>query len=89
MNDELLTATELSAKLRVTPETVRRWCREGRIPAYRASGRPILFCLTDVLKALATAEDGEEEPMDRTRGPPLSAGCPFRETIQQRGQMKC
>ena len=51
--NRLLTAKELAPELRVTADTVRRWYREGRIPAYRASGRPILFDRREVFAALA------------------------------------
>jgi len=35
MTDELLTVEEVAARLRVNPETVRRWLRSGRLAGYR------------------------------------------------------
>lgn len=71
--NELLTANELAAKLRVTADTIRRWCRDDRIPAYRASGRPILFDLGAVLNALSTRTGDDNDKDGRggnARGPP-------------------
>jgi excisionase family DNA binding protein len=34
--DELLTPNEIAKELRVTGETVRAWCRSGRLEATRA-----------------------------------------------------
>ena len=36
--DKLMTVREVAAYLQVHPESVRRWCREGRIPFYRVFG---------------------------------------------------
>lgn len=37
--DGLLTVDEVADQLRVHPETVRRWLREGRLSGYRISRR--------------------------------------------------
>jgi len=37
--EELLTVEEASTRLRVHPESLRRWLREGRITGYRLSRR--------------------------------------------------
>ncbi len=36
--DDLLTVPELAARLRVTPETIRRWLREGKLRGHRLGG---------------------------------------------------
>jgi len=36
--DDLLTVPELAARLRVTPETIRRWLREGKLRGRRLGG---------------------------------------------------
>jgi len=48
----LLTADELAEELKVRPETVKRWAREGRIPEVRISPKVRRFVLADVVMAL-------------------------------------
>ena len=50
---ELLTATELAERLRVSPETVRSWARRGCIPTMRLSRKAIRYNLEAVLAALS------------------------------------
>jgi excisionase family DNA binding protein len=38
-NECLLTVEEASTRLRVHPESLRRWLREGRVAGYRISRR--------------------------------------------------
>ncbi len=49
---ELLTARELAKRLRVTPETVRAWARQGSIPSLRLSPKATRYNLEAVLAAL-------------------------------------
>jgi DNA-binding transcriptional MerR regulator len=49
---KLLTAQELAEHLTITPATVHAWHRRGWIPCLRASRRPVLFDLDEVLHAL-------------------------------------
>jgi excisionase family DNA binding protein len=60
MNDhpDLLTASELAVRLKVTPETVRGWTRRGVIPAVRISRKVIRYNEQAVLASLA-ARDGK------------------------------
>jgi len=37
--DEYLTVEEVAAQLRVGPETVRRWLREGKLRGHNFSGK--------------------------------------------------
>jgi excisionase family DNA binding protein len=39
MNKEDLTSIEVADQLRVTQSAVTQWCREGKLPAYRAGNR--------------------------------------------------
>lgn len=39
MSEELLTAEEVAARLRVHVETVRKWLRTGQLRAIRLGGR--------------------------------------------------
>ena len=52
MATELLTAEELAGRLRVRPDTVRIWGREGRIPRVRISGKVIRYDPAQVLECL-------------------------------------
>ena len=47
-NQELITATELAERLRLKPETIRLWAREGRIPALRPTAKTLRFDLNNV-----------------------------------------
>jgi len=47
-----LTAHELAEQLRVSPETIRAWARQGRIPRLRIGARPLLFDPDEVEAAL-------------------------------------
>jgi excisionase family DNA binding protein len=48
----LLTPAELAERLHVSPDTLRRWARRGRIPVIRASTKVLRFDLDAVLAAL-------------------------------------
>jgi len=52
--DECLTATELAERLHVTPSTILRWHRAGKIPATRITAKVLRFGFRDVLAALKT-----------------------------------
>ncbi len=47
MESPYLTSAEVAAYLRVDPQTVRRWCASGQLPAIRA-GRVFRMKLADV-----------------------------------------
>ena len=49
---ELLTAEEVAERLRVRPDTVRRWARAGRIPQVRLSPKVVRYTFDDVVEAL-------------------------------------
>lgn len=54
MENEILTANELAAKLKLKPETIRVWAREGRIPSIRPTPKILRFDLQKVLQAIST-----------------------------------
>ena len=62
-NDDLLTLDEAALLLRTPTRTLRRWIRNGRIPAYKP-GRRLLLLRRDLLefvrgqKREPVAEDG-------------------------------
>ena len=53
VTDELMTVEEAAIFLRLTPYTIRKQARAGRLPAFRApGGNKILFKRQDILNAL-------------------------------------
>ena len=54
MQNELLTCGELAIRLRLKPETVRRWVRQKRVPAIRLSPKVVRFDWEAVRRALAS-----------------------------------
>lgn len=52
MQDELLTAEELAIRLRVQPDTIRAWTRQGVIPAIRPSAKVIRYDANSVIESL-------------------------------------
>lgn len=54
MLNELLTAAELAARIRVRPDTIKAWSRRGRIPAIRITPKIIRFDLDAVLASFQT-----------------------------------
>lgn len=49
---DLVTADELAVRLRVRPDTVRRWARAGLIPSIRLSAKVRRFDPADVGRVL-------------------------------------
>ena len=49
--EQLMTPAEVAAIFRVSPKTVTRWSREGRIPAVRTLGGHRRFRAVDVRRA--------------------------------------
>lgn len=54
--DPLLTAAEVAALFRVTPKTVRRWARAGKLAAVRTLGGHRRYRASDVRRAMAEAQ---------------------------------
>ena len=55
VQDDLITAEELGARLRLKPDTVILWARQGRIPVRRLSRKVVRFRLPEVVAALEAA----------------------------------
>jgi predicted site-specific integrase-resolvase len=49
---ELITSNELGERLRLRPDTIKRWTREGLIPCLKLSGKVIRYDFEDVVKAI-------------------------------------
>ena len=46
----MLTAKQVAARFDVTPETIRRWVRDGKIKARKMGYRTLRFRLADIVK---------------------------------------
>jgi predicted site-specific integrase-resolvase len=55
---ELLTAEELSRRLKVSPETVRKWGRQAKIPVIRISPKVLRFDIEAVEAVLVEPSAG-------------------------------
>ena len=61
-DDALLTPAEVARLFRVSPKTVTRWARSGKLTALKTLGGHRRFRAGEVRTALASAEgQGEEE----------------------------
>ena len=68
MNNELLTAEQLAARLSVKPRTVKAWLQAGLIPATRLTSKVIRFDLDDVVAALKSRQDAKGASHAKSRG---------------------
>ena len=60
LDEELLTVAEAAALLRVTPSTVRRWIREGDVPAHRIGRRRVALRRSDLARLITPARPATE-----------------------------
>lgn len=58
--DNLLTPTEVAAQFRVTPKTVTRWARQGKVSAIRTLGGHRRFRESEIRAFLDQVETTEE-----------------------------
>lgn len=56
-----MTVNEVSAILRLTPHTIRRMCRDGDIPALKASPRRWLIDPSGAILARHAGHEGEAQ----------------------------
>jgi excisionase family DNA binding protein len=56
--DPLLTSAEVAMLFRVSPKTVTRWARVGKLAAMRTMGGHRRYRLSDVQRSLAQTTDG-------------------------------
>lgn len=61
---ETVSTAELATFCRVTPGTVRRWMREGKITPVPTPGRNHVWRLADVLAAVGTEPETPVAPLD-------------------------
>ena len=60
VDEEFLTVTEAATLLRVAPSTIRRWIREGDVPAHRIGRRRVALRLGDLARLIAPARPAVE-----------------------------
>jgi excisionase family DNA binding protein len=53
LNEEYLTVAEAANLVRVSPSTIRRWIREGNVPAYRLGPRRVGLKRDDLSAVIA------------------------------------
>ncbi|TAK35106.1 MAG: DNA-binding protein [Chloroflexota bacterium] len=75
-DDELLTMAEAARILKVSVVTIKRWLKQGIIPAYRVGPRYVRIRRSDL--ARATALVGKEETMPAEEKPPAGYEVAFR-----------
>jgi excisionase family DNA binding protein len=71
MNDQrLLTVREVAERLRSSPETVRRWLRQGKLRGFRPGGTKLGYRVpeSELERFLRTAQ-GEGTPPPNGNGP--------------------
>lgn len=59
MVDDLLTASEVGARLRLSRRTIYRWAEEGRIPCIKVGGHALRFSLSAVRAWLGSRPGAE------------------------------
>lgn len=55
LTEEYVTVSEAAALLRVSPSTIRRWIRDGDLPAYRIGPRRVALRRTDLGRVITPA----------------------------------
>jgi excisionase family DNA binding protein len=61
-HDELLTVDEVAERVKVNPETVRRWVRSGRLPAVKPAGGPYRIHSIDLDRLFGVSPKDEASP---------------------------
>ncbi len=63
LQNNLLTIKQVSALLNIHPNTLRRWCEEGRIPVLRVSARgDRRFRREDIQRYVDSLNNGGKNP---------------------------
>jgi excisionase family DNA binding protein len=71
MNDQrLLTVREVADRLRSSPETVRRWLRQGKLRGFRPGGTKLGYRVpeSELQRFLRFAGDGERKTPPEANG---------------------
>jgi len=60
VDEEFVTVAEAATLLRVAPSTIRRWIREGDVPAHRIGRRRVALRRADLARLIAPARPSPE-----------------------------
>jgi excisionase family DNA binding protein len=60
VHEEFLTVAEAATLLRVAPSTIRRWIREGDVPAHRIGRRRVALRRADLARLITPARPAAE-----------------------------
>ena len=60
LDEEYVTVAEATTLLRVAPSTVRRWIREGDVPAHRIGRRRVALRRADLARLIRPARPAAE-----------------------------
>ena len=80
-DNDLLTVPEAATVLKVSPVTVSRWLRQGRLPAYRLGPRAVRIRRSDLTAVFSPARARPAAPTgaagsDGAGAPPVAAAQP-------------
>lgn len=67
----LLTVREVAERIRSSPETVRRWLRQGKLRGFRPGGTKLGYRVpeSELRRFLAESDEGRSLPSDTNGGP--------------------
>ena len=83
LDEDYVTVTEAATLLRVAPSTVRRWIREGDVPAYRIGRRRVALKRDDLRTLITPARPAIETSNNAAVDDPVIGRRLTPEEIQQ------
>jgi excisionase family DNA binding protein len=83
VDEEYLTVAEAATLLRVAPSTVRRWIREGDVPAHRIGRRRVALRRADLARLITPARPAAETKGDMAVNEPVVGRRLTLEEVQQ------
>jgi excisionase family DNA binding protein len=78
---DLLTVPEAATVLKVSPVTVSRWLRQGRLPAYRLGPRAVRIRRADLAAVFSPARARPEQDAAPTQADPATEGTENHEPL--------
>jgi excisionase family DNA binding protein len=83
VDEEYVTVAEAAVLLRVAPSTVRRWIREGDVPAHRIGRRRIALRRADLARLITPARPAAETKINAAVDDPVVGRRLTPEEVQQ------